>query len=135
MITEPALSHVRVHDVMHTGLLLTDAGTSLRVVANLMAEQHVHAVAVSDPHYARRPIGLVTALDIAVAITEGEGGAQTAGEAASTDFLTIPATDSLTDAAYLMATNKLNHLIVIDPATGHPSGILSSLDLASAYAA
>jgi len=33
-----------------------------------------------------------------------------------------------------MASHQLTHLMVIDPATGHPTGVLSSLDVAAAYA-
>ena len=131
-IAENALAHVRVRDVMHTGILTTDRTTSLRVVARLMADQHVHAIAVADPDYARRPWGFVTTLDIAKAVAEESD--EIAGAVAETDVLTVSADQSVGSAAQLMADNGVTHLIVIDRATGHPSGILSSLDVAAAYA-
>jgi CBS domain-containing protein len=132
-IQESALAHVRVHDVMHTGILTTDPSTSLRVVARLMAEQRVHAVAVSDPDYARRPWAVVTTLDVAAAAAEGID--ETAGEAAEgNEIVTVLSSERLDCAAQMMVKHKVAHLIVIDPTTGHPAGVLSSLDIAAAYA-
>ena len=132
-IQEGALAHLRVHDAMHTGILTTDPSTSLRVVARLMAEQRVHAVAVADPDYARRPWAVVTPLDVAAAAAEGLD--ETAGEAAEgNEIVTVLSNERLDCAAQIMAKHKVAHLIVIDPTTGHPSGVLSSLDIAAAYA-
>jgi CBS domain-containing protein len=131
-ISATHLAHVHVHDVMHTGILTTDPSTSLRVVARLMAEQRVHVVAVADPDHARRPWGMVTTLDIAAAAAEGTD--LTAGEAAAdTEIVTISSADRLDYAAQTMVKRRLGHLIVVDPATGYPTGILSSLDIAAAY--
>jgi CBS domain-containing protein len=116
---------------MHTGILTTDPGTPLRVVARLMAEQHVHAVAVADPEYARRPWGFVSTLDVAKAAAEESDVA--AGEVAQPNVVSVSADQSLSSAALLMADNGLTHLIVIEPTTGHPIGILSSLDVTAAY--
>lgn len=131
-ISERALGHIPVRNVMHTGILTTDPSTPLRAVARLMADQRVHAVAVADPAYARRPWGFVTTLAVAKAVAEELDA--TAGEVAETGVLTVLADQSLGSAAQLMADNGLTHLIVIDPSTGHPIGILSSLDVAAAYA-
>jgi CBS domain-containing protein len=127
-----AQAHIRVRDVMHTGILTTDPTTPLRVVARLMADQHVHAVAVADPEYARRPWGFVTTLGVAKAFADESDAI--AGEVAEADVPTVSADQSLGSAAQLMADNGATHLIVIDPGTGHPSGILSPLDVAAAYA-
>jgi CBS domain-containing protein len=127
-----AQAHIRVRDVMHTGILTTDPTTPLRVVARLMADQHVHAVAVADPEYARRPWGFVTTLGVAKAVADESDAI--AGEVAEADIPTVSADRSLGSAAQLMADNGATHLIVIDPGTGHPSGILSSLGVAAAYA-
>lgn len=131
-ISDSALAHIRVRDVMHTGILTTDPSTPLRVIARLMADQRVHAVAVADPNYARRPWGFVTTLGVAKAVAEESDAI--ASEATETDLLTVSADQSLCSAAQVMADNNVTHLIVIDPGTGHPSGILSSLDVAAAYA-
>jgi predicted transcriptional regulator len=130
--SETRLEHVRVHDVMHTGVLTTDPTTPLRVVARLMVEQRVHAVAVADPDHSRRPFGIVSALDVVAAAAGGVE--ETAGQAASTGVVTVSSADSLAEAARVMAEHTLTHLIVVDPAAGHPIGVLSALDVAAAYA-
>ena|SRR5690349_10086402 len=130
-IQEPPLTRVRVQDVMHTGMLTTDPSTPLRVLARLMAQQRVHAVAVADPDHARRPWGIVTDLDIAAAAAEDSD--ETAGEAVKQDVLTISASDPLIWAAHEMTQHGVSHLVVVDPATGHPSGIISTLDVAAAF--
>jgi CBS domain-containing protein len=132
-IREPQIAHVRVHEAMHTGILTTDPTTPLRTVARLMADQHVHAVAVADPDHSRRPWGIITALDIASAAAEDLD--ITAGEAAASEVLTVSSMDPLDYAAHLMVEHGLTHLIVVDAATGHASGILSTLDVVAVYAA
>jgi len=92
----------------------------------------VHAVAVTDTDNAGRPWGIVSALDIAAAATSGMGG--TAGEAAATAVVTVSAADALEHAARVMVEHRVSHLIVIDPGSGHPAGIVSSLDIVAAYA-
>jgi CBS domain-containing protein len=125
------LGHVHVRDAMHHGILTTDPSTSLRAVADLMATHRVHAVVVAgdDP---RHPWGIVSGLDIAAAAACGRE--PTAGEAAATEVVTISSEDRLDRAAQVMAEHELTHLIVVDRASGQPIGILSTLDLASAYA-
>jgi len=130
-ISELALANVRVRDVMHTGILTTDPSTPLRVVARLMAQQHVHAVAVADPDHARRPWGFVSTLDVVKAAAEESD--QTAGEVAQPNVVTVSGDRLLSSAAQLMADMGANHLIVIEPSTGHPVGILSTLDVTAAY--
>jgi CBS domain-containing protein len=130
-IQEAPLTRVPVQDVMHTGMLTTDPSTPLRVLARLMAQQRVHAVAVADPDHARRPWGIVTDLDVAAAAAEDSD--ETAGEAVKQDVLTVSATDSLSWAAHEMTEHGVSHLVVVDPATGHPSGIISTLDVAAAF--
>ena len=139
-IQATSLSGVHVHDVMNTGILTTDPDTPLRVVARLMTEQRVHAVAVADPEHARRPWGIVSTLGITAAIAHGlEPGADepTAGEvaAAEPEVVTVSSDEPLETAARIMIDHDLMHLIVVDAASGHPTGILSSLDVAAAYGA
>lgn len=129
-IPETPLARVHVQDVMHTGMLTTDPTTPLRVVARLMSEQRVHAVAVAD--HARRPWGIITDLEVAAAAAEDVD--ETAGEAAKHEVVTISATDSLSWAAQQMIEHGASHLVVVDPGTGHPIGIISTLDVAAAYA-
>jgi CBS domain-containing protein len=131
-IPETPLTRACVHDVMHTGILTTDPSTPLRVVARLMAEQRVHAVAVSDPDHTRRPWGIITDVDIAAAAADEAD--ETAGEAAKHDVVAISSADSLSWAAQQMVKHRASHLVVVDPGTGHPIGMISTLDVAAAYA-
>ena len=131
-INEPALSRVRVGDVMHTGILTTDPTTPLRVVAQLMADQRVHAVAVADPDHVRRPFGFVTVHEIAAAAADDMD--ETAGQAAVAEVVTVKASEQVDAAARLMVDHEVDHLVVVDDATGHPCGVLSGLDVAAAYA-
>jgi CBS domain-containing protein len=131
-IRDSPLARVKVREAMHTGILTTDGSTPLRVVARLMADQRVHAVAVSEPGHVRRPWGIVTALDVAAAASsEAE---PTAGDAVASEVVTVLASDSLEVAARVMVDQGVSHVVVIDPASGHPAGILSTLDIAAAYA-
>jgi CBS domain-containing protein len=130
-IAQSPLAHVHVRDVMNTGILTTDPSTSLRVVARLMSEQRVHAVAVADPESTRRPWGIVSTSDIVAAAAAGTTG--TAGEAARTETATVSSAEPVEYAAQIMAEKGLTHLIVVNPETGHPTGVLSSLDIVAAY--
>jgi CBS domain-containing protein len=97
-----------------------------------MAEQRVHAVAVADPDHSRRPWSIITDLDVTAAASEDAD--ETAGEARKHDVVTISSADSLIWAAQQMIDHGVSHLVVVDPTTGHPAGILSTLDVAAAYA-
>ena len=132
-IQDPPLSRIRVSDVMHTGVLWTDPTTPLSVVAQLMAEQRVHAVAVADPDHVRRPFGFVTVAEIIAAAAAGIDD-ETAGQAAAAEVVTVTSAERLDAAAQLMTEHGIDHLIVADVATGHPVGVLSGLDVAAAYA-
>jgi CBS domain-containing protein len=132
-IPETPLGRARVSDAMHTGILTTDPQTPLRVVARLMADRSVHAVAVADQGYSRRPWAIVSAIDVAAAVASG--AELTAGEAARTDIVTVRSDDRLEDAARLMAERGVDHLIVVNPGSGHVDGILSTLDIAAVYGA
>ena len=131
-ITETPLSRVRVADAMHTGILTTDADTPLRVVARLMATQRVHAVAIADPDYAKRPYRFVTTRDIATAAAEDSD--PTAGQVAGEDVLMVSSAASVGAAAIRLLEHGASHAVVIDPETAHAVGILSTLDIAAAYA-
>lgn len=125
------LGNVRVRDAMHRGLITCDAGASLQAVARLMADKRVHAVVVEADKRNGQPWGIVSALDVAAAAALGVE--RTAGEAAATEVVTISADERLDHAARVMTEHELTHLVVIDGASGYPTGILSTLDIAAAY--
>jgi CBS domain-containing protein len=126
-----SLTHVRVGDCMHPGLLTCGADDSLRHVATIMANHRVHAVVVMSTGGAR-PVGVVSDLDVVAALAVGADCA--AGEVAATETLTVSANEPLRSAAQLMSEHAVSHLVVIDGAGGYPLGVLSTLDIASVYA-
>lgn len=133
MTTSSGISpaHIRVHDAMHAGIVTCDAETSMRGVARLMAERRVHAVAVADPSQRGRHRGVISDLEVAAAIaTDVE---RTAAESTTTELVTVSSDDRLDHAAQLMVEHEVTHLIVLDPASGHTVGVLSTLDLAAVY--
>jgi CBS domain-containing protein len=125
------LDHIRVQDVMHRGILSCAGDAPLGEVAGIMAKHRVHAVAVTNG-VSRRPIGVVSDLDIVAAMAIG--AELSALQTAVTEPLSVSADDSLHRAAQLMAEHAVTHLVVHDSAGGYPVGILSTLDLATVLA-
>jgi CBS domain-containing protein len=116
---------------MHAGILSCTSDTPLPEVAAMMSEHRVHAVAVVD-HDGGRPAAVVSDLDVVAAAA---GGAEpSALQAAATEPLTVSAGESLHRAAQLMVEHGVAHLVVLDAASGYPVGVLSTLDIAAAYA-
>lgn len=127
----PALTHVRVSDCMHPGVLTCAADDSLQHVAAIMANHQVHAVVVTSSN-GDRPVGVVSDLDVLAAVaTQAQC---TASRAAATEALTVSADEPLQGAAQLMSQHGVSHLVVVDAAGGYPIGVLSSLDIAAVYA-
>lgn len=116
---------------MHHGILSCTPDASLGEVAGVMAEHRVHAVAVTGGTH-ERPVGVVSALDVVAAAASGEE--LSALQAAATESLAVSADESLDRAAQLMVEHGVSHLVVLEPASGYPVGILSTLDIAAAYA-
>lgn len=121
---------------MHQGLLSCPRNTSLKAVAELMVEQRVHCVVVTDdPSDAGALWGIVSDLDLIAAASVRELGEQEAGGTAMTPAVTIAPGQPLRQAARLMTRYGVAHLVVVDPVTHRPVGVLSTLDLAAALAA
>ncbi len=126
-----ALTHIRVRDCMHPGVLTCSADDSLRDVAAIMANHQVHAVVITASN-AERSVAVVSALDIVAAVAAGADCA--AREAAATETLTVSADEPVRSAAQLMSEDGVSHLLVPDSAGGYPLGVLSTLDIAAVYA-
>ena len=98
----------------------------------LMAEHAVHAIYVFD--YGEEDDetvslwGLISDLDV-VAAADAVLDGRTARESAVTPLVTIASSDRLADAARRMAVTSVSHLAVLDPATGRPCGVVSTLDV------
>ena len=100
-----------------------------------MAERRVHCVVVTDEADAESLWGVVSDLDLVAAAGVRELDEQSAGATAATAALMVSPDESLQRAAQLMTEHGTAHLVVVDPASGHPVGVLSTLDVAAALAA
>ena len=125
-----------VGDVMTREVIHCGPETPLREVAQLMADNHVHAVYVFDygveDDESMEIWGLVSDLDLIAALPVI--GERTAGNSAVTPLLTVSLMERLDRAAQVMVESGNAHLAVIDPETGRPAGVLSTLDVARALA-
>jgi CBS domain-containing protein len=130
----PSFEHARVADAMRPRVLTCDPGTLLVTVAKRMATEHVHAIVVLletvDPDGAieQRPWGVVTDHDVlrsAASIAD-----RTAGEAATGEVLLARPDERLPDVAQRMLEHGTSHAVVVEPRTGRPVGVLSTLDIA-----
>jgi CBS domain-containing protein len=128
----PMFNGTRVAAAMTTGVISCPPETPLREVAEIMAGHRVHAVYVFDDE-AGELWGIVSDLDL-VAAARGDLEHLTARDASVTPLVSVETYDSLDRAAQLLAENGVSHLAVIDPSTGRPVGVLSTLDLAQVIA-
>ena len=126
-----ALAGLCVRDCMHPGVLTCAADDSLRDVAAIMAGHRVHAVVITS-HTGDRALGVVSDLDVVAAVASRTDC--TAHQAGATETLIVSADTPLEAAAQLMNEHGVSHLVVIDPQGRYPVGVLSSLDVAEAYA-
>jgi CBS domain-containing protein len=130
------LDEATVADAMSAGVIHCAPETPRRSVARLMATHNVHAVYVFDygqeDDASVRLWGLISDLDLVAACPVLD--ARTAGSSAVTPLVTVSLLEQLTRAAQLMTEQGTAHLAVIDPATGRPVGVLSTLDIARVVA-
>jgi CBS domain-containing protein len=128
----PAFDEATVVDAMRIGVVSCPADTPLREAARIMATYRIHCLVVSDPA-PDRPWGVVSDLDLAAAAGE-DVTRRTAGEVAGSELVTVRAGESLARAAQLMTEHEVAHLVVVQPESGHPVGVISTLDVAGVLA-
>jgi CBS domain-containing protein len=130
-----AASRLRVEDAMHRGVLVRPRETPLSELARLMADYHVHSVVVADdPSDAGTLWGVVSDLDLVAAASVRDLDEQEAGATAATPALLVSPDESLLRAAQLITEHAVTHLVVVEPTTATPVGVLSTLDIARALA-
>lgn len=134
-IAASSTAGVLVEQAMHPGVIACDRKSSLSDVARMMVEHRVHAIVVQDDAREGEGLwGVVSDLDLAAAAGVRDLQEQTAGASAATPVLMVSPRESLRRAAQLMTEHATAHLVVVDPATGRPVGVLSTLDVARALA-
>jgi CBS domain-containing protein len=128
----PALDEATVLDVMRLGVVSCPPEASLREVARILANYRIHSVVITEIE-GDRPWGIVTDLDLAAAAGE-DVDKRTARDVARGDVVTVTADEKLAAAARLMVDNETAHLVVVQPHSGQPVGVISTLDLAGVLA-
>ena len=132
----PSLERATVSDAMHPGILACEPDASLSEVAQMMATYHVHCVAVVGISYEEPECGVwsvISDLDLVRAgIREGER--PSARAIAQQPLVTVEPTTPLLEAGGLMLAHQVSHLVVIQPGTERPIGILSTADIAGVLA-
>jgi CBS domain-containing protein len=128
----PSLQHATVSDAMHPGILACVPDASLPEVARMMATHHIHCVAVVGVSHEEPPCGVwsvISDLDLLRAgIRDGE--ASSAREIAQQPLVTVEPSVPLREAGEVMLTHGVSHLVVVQPGTQSPIGILSTADIA-----
>ena len=132
----PSLEHATVSDAMHPGILACEPDASLTEVAQTMATHHVHCVAVVGISHEEPQCGVwsvISDLDLVRAgIRDGEG--QSARTIAQQPLITVEPSLPLREAGELMLRHTISHLVVLEPGTQRPIGILSTADIAGVLA-
>jgi CBS domain-containing protein len=122
-----------VGEAMHAGVLACPPETPLRTVARMMVHHRIHSLVIlGDPgkYQDGRPWAVVSDLDLIRALGS-DIKRKTAGDVAVSPIFTVAPDDQLEIAVELMGEHAVSHLVVVDPATDKPVGILSTLDIAS----
>lgn len=103
-----------------------------------MVTHRVHAILVvahGDEELPRGSLwGIVSDADLLRAAEAEDVDEQTARTIAATPILTVAADEDLARAAQLMVEHDVSHLIVMEPRSARPFGVLSTLDIARAIA-
>ena len=129
-VTAAELATGTVGDAMSVGVITCAPETPLRIVARMMATHRVHSVVVFGHDDALAPWGVISDLDLVAAI----GDRVTAGSVAATPVVTVLPSETLLRAAQLMREHATAHLLVVASEQGVPIGVLSTLDVARAFA-
>jgi CBS domain-containing protein len=132
----PHFEHATVADAMHPGILSCGADATLTEVARIMSTHHVHCIVVrgTAEETDESPVwGIVSDFDVLRAGI-GPDAPQTAAALVRRPVVRVETTAALRDAAELMMTEGTGHVVAVNPQTGHPVGILSTLDIAGVLA-
>jgi CBS domain-containing protein len=134
MNEQSILDATTVADVMHKGVVTCSLHAPMTDVARKMATHRIHCVVVwNEP--ARNETaelwGVVSDLDLIKVATTEDLSARTAGESAASPPLMVTTDETLERATQMMAEHEMTHLVVVDPSTKKPVGVLSTLDVAT----
>jgi CBS domain-containing protein len=131
--TRGAWTTRKVSDAMHAGVVTVSPDMKLSKVAEVMANRRLHCVVVAaEPIEVASLWGIVSDVDLISAACVRDLEEQSAAGSASTPAVLVSPNAALMEAVELMTRHGVAHLVV---AEGHlPTGIISTLDLATAIA-
>jgi CBS domain-containing protein len=134
-VSARTLGQARIREVMHPGVTTCPADAPLLEVAGSMAAYRVHSVAVAGVERPGQHLtwGLVGDMDLLLALHRG-AVADPAASIARTEPIAVDEDESLDRAAELMVEHDTAHVVVVGR-SGLPSGMVSTLDVASVLAA
>jgi CBS domain-containing protein len=124
---------------MHPGGLVScPADAPLRTVARMMATHRVHALLVAarggEKLAGGSTWGIISDTELMRAARTDRFAEQPARTIAASPVLSVTTGQPLADAVELMVESGVAHLLVVDPRTDRPIGVLSTLDVARALA-
>jgi CBS domain-containing protein len=127
-----------VGDAMRPGIVECQPDAGLATIARLLATHGIHCVVVvgierRNHSGERLSWGIVSDLELVGALPTAE--ATSAAQLAASEIVTIEPSDTLEEAATLMAEHDTHHLVVASSESGRPVGVLSTLDIARAVTA
>jgi CBS domain-containing protein len=120
------LSGLTIGDAMRPGVVSCPPEEGLASVAATMVSHGIHAM-VLEPLTSRNPL-IVTDLEVIRAALKRPDGT-CVGEIARELATTLPGDALLDQAVAKMAELYVAHVLVTDPASGAPCGVISSFDL------
>ena len=129
-VTVPELTTGTVGETMTAGVITCLPETPLSIVARMMTSYRVHAIVVFGHDDDLAPWGVVSDMDLVAAL----GCHATAGAIAGSPIVTTTPDDTLLRAVQLMREHATTHLLVVASDTRLPIGVLSTLDIARAFA-
>jgi CBS domain-containing protein len=129
---QSVLDCTTVREAMHVGVITCPLETPLTEVARLMAEHRIHCVVgFGDVTEGDTTLwGVITDGDLMALAAGADPADYTAGAAAATEVVMVPADESLRRAAALLREHQVSHLLVADPTGDRPIGVVSGLDIA-----
>jgi CBS domain-containing protein len=132
----PSLEHATVSDAMHPGILACDPDASLTEVAQTMVTHHVHSLAVVGISHEEPRCGVWSVISDLDLVRAGihASEAQSAGTIAQQPLVTVEPSLPLREAGELMLRHTVSHLVVVEPGTQRPIGVLSTADIAGVLA-
>ena len=136
----PSFTDTVVADAMHPGIVTVAVDATVPEIAAAMAGARIHCVVVAGVTRTggaeHLSWGVLSDLDLMAALAGGAATATaTAAALAATATVTVGTSETLDEAARIMAEEQVAHLVVVEPGTERPVGVLSTLDVARAAAA